>query len=76
MNPGTARYYEQFADVLGRLGEPSPAVKASESALELDPSRMELHALLKEAWKQFGDEAKSAYHANKNKAFGGADAPK
>jgi hypothetical protein len=69
VNPYRSHYYGRLAHVLGQLGDVPAGIAAAEKCLELNPSLMQTHAWLEEAFRRTGDMERMNFHAAKLKQF-------
>jgi hypothetical protein len=62
VNPDRSYYYGRLAHVLGQLGETRQAIDMAEKCLVLNPSLVQTHAWLVEAYRSVGDQERAAIH--------------
>lgn len=62
VNPWHGAIYGRFAGVLGAMGEWPESIVAAERALELNPTLIQLHGWLANAYQQVGNSAESERH--------------
>ena len=62
VNPDRSYYYGRLAHVLGQLGEMRRGIDMAERCLVLNPSLVQTHAWLVEAYRSVGDEERAAIH--------------
>lgn len=69
VNPHRSHYYGRFAHVLGKLGDLPGSIAAAEKCLELNPSLVQSHVWLAEAYRLAGNLERAEFHANRVKQF-------
>jgi hypothetical protein len=62
VNPDRSYYYGRLAHVLGQLGETRRGIDMAETCLELNPTLVQTHAWLVEAYRLVGDHERAAAH--------------
>ena len=62
VNPPRPNYYGRLAHVLGQLDEIPRGIEIAEKCLTLNPSLVQTHAWLVEAYRRVGNEAEAARH--------------
>jgi tetratricopeptide (TPR) repeat protein len=69
VNPYRSHYYGRLAHVLGKLGDIQASISVAEKCLELNPSLVQTHVWLAEAYRSLGNQERSEFHANRIKQF-------
>ncbi len=62
VNPTRSRYYGRYTHVLGQLGETREGIKAAKKALQLNPSLVQTHQWLMDAYNQNNDAEAARMH--------------